>query len=360
MSDDGGSSGGYDPSVPGGGSSTGYSFPDLYAANLSGGTVPLGGGASAPSAAGGAALSGLDSSGAFDPTQAGPSARGLALPSTVNAGSVDPTSLAGAPVMASGGDPVGGGAPAAGGGYAISKDLTDLMSPTAFSGYSPAGTPTGGTSSMTQDGSRTAVDPTTGDPVGPRMSTGGGADKSGGDGGILSKLGTGIVDSLTKNPLGIGAAATGLGINMFQKDKVSPAQQQVQTQATQLSAQGQQLASYLQSGTLPAGLQAVVDQAKNAAKQAIISRYAAAGQPTDPMKNPALQAELQQADTQAIMEIAKIGQGLLDEGIKESGMASDLYKSLMTVDQQKQQRTQQAISAFAAALGGGGGKRQDD
>jgi hypothetical protein len=154
-------------------------------------------------------------------------------------------------------------------------------------------------------------------------------------------------------------AAAGTGFNLFQSAKASKGvpstaemSAKIQQQASELNAQGKELAKYLQSGTLPEGLKTQLNTATAAAKARLISNYAAQGMPTDPRKNSALAQQLGMIDQQAIITTAQIGQQLLDQGIKESGMASDLYSKLINVDQTQTARIGQAISQMSAALNG--------
>jgi hypothetical protein len=154
---------------------------------------------------------------------------------------------------------------------------------------------------------------------------------------------------------GVAAAGAGLGFDLLRGNPTDPNQQQLQAQAGQLSAQGQQLESYLKNGTLPPALQAQLKQATAAEKARIVSGYAARNQPTDPNQNSALAQELNAVDTNAIAAMADVQIQLLNTGIKETGMSTEIYNILTKLDMQNNQQLMQAISSFAAALGGGGG-----
>lgn len=183
---------------------------------------------------------------------------------------------------------------------------------------------------------------------------GGSGGKS--EGSFWDNLVGGLGSGLGKSLPGAAVAAGGLAFNAFSgKNDPSkdPNYAMLAAQAQGLNAQGQQLASYLASGTLPTGLQAAVDKAKNDAKTSIISRYASLGLPTDPKQNSQLAAELQNADLMATIQIAQIGQQLLQSGISASGLAENIYSKLLAADQNRQQSMGKAISNFAAALGGG-------
>lgn len=186
---------------------------------------------------------------------------------------------------------------------------------------------------------------------------GGGAPAAGGGGGF-----SGIIDSVMNPTLGgvskaagVGVSAGLLGYDLLKGNPTDPNQKQLQAQAGQLSAQGQQLESYLKNGTLPPALQAQLKQATDAEKARIVSGYAARGQPTDPNMNSALAQELNSVDTNAIAAMAQTQIQLLNTGIQETGMSTQLYETLVKLDQGQNADTMKAIQAFAAALGGGGG-----
>lgn len=145
---------------------------------------------------------------------------------------------------------------------------------------------------------------------------------------------------------------------MLQGQKQLPEQQQLNAQATQLTAQGQQFMNFLQTGTLPAGLQAAVDQAKAAAKARIISNHAASGQSTDPSQNSALAQELAQADQNALIAVAQEGEQLFAAGANEINLSSQIYTKLLQVDQQQTANMGKAIASFASALGQGSMAKQ--
>jgi hypothetical protein len=173
----------------------------------------------------------------------------------------------------------------------------------------------------------------------------------------LGTLGQGAAKSVVNNPLGIGLAAGGMGLNLINSNKNNPLNTRegvaLSQDASRLDAQGQMLQSYLTSGTLPPALQTQLTQATQAAKATIISRYAQQGLPTDPAKNSTLAQELAQVDTNAISATAKIGQDLLTTGISETGMATSLYNTLLGINQTQTANFAKSIANFAAAFGGG-------
>lgn len=226
------------------------------------------------------------------------------------------------------------------------------------------------------------------------------ADKSGG---VLDSLGI-------KNPAGTALAGAGLAYSVINGQNanakaasaLAPSQlqavqdylksAQAASQATagnataqtenakQLYTQGQNLVQYLQTGTLPPDAQASLDQATASAKAAIKSRYASQGLNTDPTQNSVLNQELQQVDQQAIAsksqleqqyqaagaqliqasqaaaaESESISSNITQAGTAAAGLSSDLYKTLIGIDQTSQAQIGTAIANFAKSVSGTGG-----
>lgn len=189
-----------------------------------------------------------------------------------------------------------------------------------------------------------------------------GASALGGAGGIGKAAGEGsslfgsLLSSAQANPLqaaGLGLGAAGLGYNLMQGQSTNANAKALSGSANQLTLQGQQLASYLQTGTLPEGLKAAVGKANEAAKARAIQNAARSGMPTDPSQNSALAQDLNNIDQQSIIQTSEIGQKLLTTGINEIGLADQLYAQLVNIDQRQAQNTGNAIMNFAGALAGG-------
>jgi len=178
---------------------------------------------------------------------------------------------------------------------------------------------------------------------------------------------SGAKGSLTKNPLGIAAAGAGLGLSFLRGNKTDPNQQALQAEAPQLLAQGQaltasgqQLQTYLTSGTLPPALQSQVTSAVEAEKARIIQNHASNGENTNPAQNSALAAELSQADINGInlggqleQQLFTAGNQLLQTGVHETGLSTQLYETLTKMDEANTTQLMSAIASMAAALGGG-------
>lgn len=230
------------------------------------------------------------------------------------------------PLSSSGLDAGAASAHAAGG----SVDLASLSAPSTGGGLSSSG---GGLSS-----------------VGAGAGAGGNAVTTGGSGNILDSLVTGATNQITKNPLGLAAGVAGLGYNIFEGQKTSANEKALEASAASQAASGAQLQNYLNTGTLPPGVQAQVDQATAAAKARIISGYASRGQNADPAQNSALAQELAGVDTSAIALQGQLATNLLNSGIQETGMSNNLYQALIQIDQTQATNMGKAIANFAGAL----------
>lgn len=225
------------------------------------------------------------------------------------------------------------------------------------------------------------------------------------------KASGGVLDSLgIKNPAGTALAGAGLAYSVINGQNANAkaasalapsqlqavqdylAQAQAASQATagnataqtenakQLYTQGQNLLQYLQTGTLPPDAQASLDQATASAKAAIKSRYASQGLNVDPTQNSVLNQELQQVDQQAIAsksqleqqyqaagaqliqasqaaaaESESISSNITQAGTAAAGLSSDLYKTLIGIDQTSQAQIGTAIANFAKSASGTGG-----
>ncbi len=117
-------------------------------------------------------------------------------------------------------------------------------------------------------------------------------------GGFLSGLGDKAMGLLEHNP---GALLSGglLASQLFRGNEAYPAEKSLQTLGTNAATEGQALAGYLNSGTLPPGAQQAVSSATNAAKATMRSTYAKMGLSGSTMEAQALQEADRQAATRA-------------------------------------------------------------
>ena len=331
-----GSSGGYDP---GNGSQSGTALAqgpagapnaNTVGAAVGGSNTPLFqlGGGSFSASDGTSPLGGITSSGGSPaaPTSSIANPAGITTGASGGAASAlglaPPVGFGSSPTdLSSNYDPLSGAQPAAGG--------------------APA--PASGTTPLTPQQLGQPAAPAAGGAAASAPAAGGSGDKS-----ILDSLGI-------KNPLGAAIGAAGLGYSVLQGQQQQKYSPEMLAQAQSLNSQGQQLLSYLQSGTLPAGLQASLTQATSAAKAKVISNFASQGLNTDPAQNTALAAQLNQIDQQALISTAQIGQQLMTSGIQETGLSSDLYKTLANIDQTQTANIGKSIAAFASSISGSGG-----
>lgn len=187
---------------------------------------------------------------------------------------------------------------------------------------------------------------------------GGGAPAGGFSATDPSTWGPAALKGVTDNPLktaGVALGAGALGYDALKGQKPLADQSALQSQATQLSAQGQQFMSYLQQGKLPAGLQTLVDKQTQAAKAMAISNAAKNGQSTDPTTNTQLADAINSAQQQATAQVAQLGEQLFKQGMDETQMSAQIMQYLTNLDEQQTQSMGKSIAAFAASLAGGGG-----
>lgn len=148
-------------------------------------------------------------------------------------------------------------------------------------------------------------------------------------------------------------SAAGLGLSAMKGAQTgAPSEKTLNTdlaaQAGQEAASGQQLQNYLPSGTLPPGAQAGIDQAKNSAKAAVRSKYASMGMSGSSSE----QQELSAIDSNAQAQGEQIAMQLLNTGITESQMSSQLYEHMLNNTMQNDQALSSAVSGFAGSLAG--------
>jgi hypothetical protein len=260
----------------------------------------------------------------------------------------------------------GGASPVGGGGASVFDTGTSPVTGMSSNGAPAA---TGATGVSAPAGVTAPVDATsaaTGAAPSGAASAASGAAKSTSIGDLLGKAGTGAMNSVTSNPLGIGLGAAGLGYNILQGQKQTANQQALAGDAatatansTSLVNQGEALTQYLQNGTLPPAYMQQVDQALNDAKTKAISNAAAQGLPTDPTKNTSLAATLAGIDNQKAGMISQVAQtlfssgaGLINAGGSAAGLSGNLYSALVSNDTTQSANMGKAIATLAAALNG--------
>jgi len=276
---------------------------------------------------------------------------------------------------------LGGGnfaaAPGAGGTAPFTPGATPAAGPTD---------PFGGVPSAFQTGSPpTAFPGATGGAV-----PAGGVAATPSSPGILDKIGN-FVTSPAGKGLTTVAGLGGLGYNLYSgyeqnqqvkqlaQDEAARTQQldqlasQAQKAAAPLISNGQTLINYLNTGTLPKGLQEFVQQQTASAKAARIQSASSLGQSTDPKFNTALAQDLAAIDRQSTMlttqleeqlqtagnQMIQTANQLINTGASTTNIAAQLPIMVQNLDIKLAQLTSQSLMSFAAALNGrtpGGGQ----
>ncbi len=168
-------------------------------------------------------------------------------------------------------------------------------------------------------------------------------------GGAAGGIGTDLSSWIGKNPgLLLGGAA--LGANMLMGNQPLPAEKQIQQQAGEAQTQAQTLMAYQTSGTLPPGLQAVVDEQFNAAKAADISQYSKLGLGSSTM----LTDKLNQLKAAKSAEVAQFADMLSKEGIQFERLSASEFGTVLQAQQVRDQTFMSAAMTFAKGLAGGG------
>lgn len=164
--------------------------------------------------------------------------------------------------------------------------------------------------------------------------------------GFFDRAISGLKDQVAANPLGTGLAGGGLLYNMYKSSQVSPEEKALRDQAARADEQGRRMQQYLETGTLPPGLQASVDQATAGAKARIRSDYASKGLTGSSMERDALNA----IDMNAKAQAGQLAVSLMNSGAQQSGMSSNIYNYLLRSSNQEDQATAQALAQFAASM----------
>lgn len=241
-----------------------------------------------------------------------------------------------------------GGAADSGGGTLIGNEVNNLASDVGLGG--PGGSYLG--NAINSIGSDVGIGGTAGgtDALSPTTSQ------------VIAHTGAGAVDPALSAPSAGGGLLSGFGlkdalaaapiaIDLLKGNQSQPGENELKNEAGLLTQQGQQLANYLQNGTLPPGIQASINQATNAATAAIRSRYASMGMSGSSAEVQDIAAAQQQAATEG----AQTALQLLSQGISEQNMGSQLYQDIFQYSLQEDQGLGQAIGNFAVALSGNSG-----
>jgi len=173
-----------------------------------------------------------------------------------------------------------------------------------------------------------------------------------GGGGLLSALtggdGAGGKGLFGGSPLEALFSAAPIALDVLKGNQPYKGETQLQQSAAQMGTQGAQLQSYLQTGTLPPGAQAAINQAVASSQAAIRSQYASMGG----SGSSAEQQDLQNAQLQGVTQATNMATTLLNSGIQESQVADQIYQNIMNQSMQEDQDLSSAIGNFAAMAAG--------
>lgn len=193
---------------------------------------------------------------------------------------------------------------------------------------------------------------------------GGGGGAVSGASGFSSGLDSAIKEAtggfLGKSDLGSILGAGQLGMSLLKGQQPLPGSAQINAAAGTVGAasaglvgQGQTLTGYLQSGTLPPGVQQGIDQAAASAKASVRAQHAQHGT----SGSSAEAQELANVDSLAATQGATIATQLLQQGVSEissgisgQGLSAQIYQYLLQNALTQDQQLGQAIGSFASSL----------
>jgi hypothetical protein len=124
-----------------------------------------------------------------------------------------------------------------------------------------------------------------------------------------------------------------------------PGYTQLNTTANSLNSQGQQLQSYLNTGTLPPGVQQSLTTAGKSLKASIRSQYASKGM----SGSSAEMSDLARVDQTIVSSGVDIATRLLAQGVSEQGLSAQLYQSILSANLQSDSQLGTALGTLAAS-----------
>ena len=169
-------------------------------------------------------------------------------------------------------------------------------------------------------------------------------------GGTPGTGGTGldsIISKLTSNP-GVLVGAGALGLDALKQNQPLPNATQLNQIGAQTQAEGNQLASYLSTGTLPPGAQQSINLATTAAKAQVRSTAAQLG-----LSGSTWEADrMADIDSKASAQGEQIAQQLLQQGANYTGISTGVFENLMKSTLTQDEDFQKALQTFASGLAG--------
>lgn len=176
------------------------------------------------------------------------------------------------------------------------------------------------------------------------------ADPTGtGAGRGISGFGSDVLHYAGEHPFQL-AGAGALALPLLMGGGKTPGLTDIQNQANLEAQQGNQLSRALQTGQLPQGAQAALDNAMQAAKATARSNFAGLGISGSTQEAQALSGIDQTSAAQKFKMLTDV----TNTGLTQVGAADSLYKTIMQTELSQDAQTSAAIARIAAALAGGG------
>lgn len=167
--------------------------------------------------------------------------------------------------------------------------------------------------------------------------------------GPTSSIGQYFADPTFGNLLNTVDANKGLlaaAVPMLAPSQSFAGEDELKAMAANLSANSTALSGYLSSGTLPPGLQAGLNSAREAAKASMRSMFASRGMSGSSSEV----AALANIDQTTAAQGAQIAMQLLDRGIQQGQLSSALYQNILRNAMAEDAAMGEAVGRFAAAL----------
>lgn len=160
-------------------------------------------------------------------------------------------------------------------------------------------------------------------------------------------FGSKVMGLVEKNP-GIVLGAGALGLNMLLGNQPLPGEKAIQQQAGEAQTHASTLTAYQQSGTLPPGLESIVDQQFNAAKASVVEQFGQLGLGNSTMMTD----KLNQLRQQKAGEIAQFADALAKQGVQWANLSAQEFNQLLTAQTSAEEGFSRSLGTFAAGLAG--------
>ena len=166
--------------------------------------------------------------------------------------------------------------------------------------------------------------------------------------GNFSAAGSQALTAVGNNP-GLALSGAGVALEALKSQQTLPGQGEIAEEAGNLGAQGAKLASFLNKGTLPPGVQASLNEAQAQAIASIKSQYASRGE----SGSSAEAQDIANAQLAVHTQGVQIAENLLQTGINEENLSSQLYNEILQFQLGQDTALGGAITGFAIASAGG-------